>query len=188
MSSAQRLYAQRSSTNLTQIIPTYLTTLTNSLAPIDLSGCVTYVLNMPNVQRVGGVYYVDLSSVDTSGNLLNISGELDEAANNINFAINVPFNPGYAPGLEFTIFFKNPPFDRVTEGFGPLPLLTIGIVDLDGNDFPYMYSAPIPWTYGPISCSITFKSDGTRYTVTGSGPVWYGPALISILLDAAGGP
>ena len=184
MSSAQRLYAQRSSTNLTQIIPTYLTTLTNSLAPVDLSGCVTYVLNMPNVQRVGGVYYIDLSSVDTSGNLLDVGGQLNEAANNINFAINVPFNPGYAPGLEFTIFFKNPPFDRLTVGLGPIPLLTIGIVALDGSGFPYMYSAPVPWALGPISYSITFKSDGTGYNVVSSGPVWYGPAVMGILLGA----
>jgi hypothetical protein len=139
---------------------------------------------MPNVQRVGGVYYVDLSGVDTSGNLLDFSGEVNEAANNINFTLNVPFNPGYAPGLEFTIFFKNPPFDRITEGYNGLPLLSIGIVNQDGNVFPYMYSAPLPWTYGPISYSVTFKSDGTRYSVTGSGPVWYGPAVIALLLDA----
>jgi hypothetical protein len=183
MSSAQRLYAQRSSTNITQIIPTYVGSLTDN-SFLDMSGCVTYVLNMPNVQRVGGVYYVDLSSVDTSGNLLDIGGVLNSAANNINFTINVPFNPAYAPGLEFTIFFKNPPLDRVTYGYIVLPLLTIGFVGQNGTPVPYMYSAPIPWDISSTSCSLTFKSDGSGYSVTGAGPVWYGPALIGILLSA----
>jgi hypothetical protein len=139
---------------------------------------------MPNVQRVGGIYYVDLSSVDASGNLLHIGGELNGGANNINFAVNVPFNAAYAPGLEFTIFFKNPPLNRVTRGFETLPLLTIGLVDLNGAPFPYMYSAPVPWDFAPTSCSLTFKSDGSGYSVTGAGPVWYGPALIGILLSS----
>jgi hypothetical protein len=186
MTSVQRAYSQRN-TNLTQIVPKLIGNSGHIPSPIaDISGVSLYLLDLPNVQNAGGVYYVDLNGVDASGNPIDVSGLFDtDKANIVNFGVNVPFPASYSPGLEFTIFFKNPPLDRVTQGIGPIPLLTLGLVALDGAPIPYIVSPPIPWLSGPnIAQSLTFKSDGTAYNVTSSGPAgWYGVPVLSILLN-----
>jgi hypothetical protein len=185
MSSIQRSYAQRN-TNSAQIIPEYNGILPEIDAPIfDLSGVAYYTLNLPLVQYTGGSFFVDLSGVDTNGNLLNLEGLLvagDNSIYNVNFIVNVPFQASYAPNMEFTIYFKNIPFDR----FGGPPILTIGI--LKGNNigvpYPYILSPPAPQIFAPkIHQNVTFKSDGTDYTVVASGPAgWLGPYLINSLV------
>lgn len=195
MTSVLTNYAQRNN-NVTQIIPQLLGPIPDiSGTFFDLSNVSCYVLNLPAVQNTGGVYFVDLNGVDTDGNLLNIEGLIssmsDLSANNINFGINVPFNASYAPGLEFTIFFKNLPYDRLFSD-GPAPLFTIGIVALDGAPFPYMLSPPLPVIFGPaIYNSVTFKSDGTNYNIVSAGPAgWLGDAAFALLLSffGIGGP
>ena len=188
MSSVARKYFQRN-TNLIQIIPEPTEGLPDGGPPgLDLSGVALYVLNLPTVQSSGGIFYVDLSGVDTSDELLNVSGEILTTginANMITFGINVAIDPSYVPGMEFTIFFKNPPFDRVNDG-GPFPLLTIGIVSISGPGapLPYIVSPPVPWlTAEGISQSVTFKSDGTNYNIVSSGPAgWMGIIPLALLL------
>ena len=181
MSSVQRAYAQRN-TNNTQLTPVFGGTLSEG-GPFDISGAAYYTLDLTNVQNVGGVYYVDLSGVDSSGNILDLSGQFianSNSINNVNFAINVPLAASYAPGLEFTIFFKNMPYDR----FSGIPLLTIGIISLDGAPYPYILSPPVPTLLAPnIFQNVTFKSDGTNYNVVSSGPAgWMGIYLLSTLV------
>jgi len=195
--SVQRAYAQRN-TNLTKIVPEFTTRIENQGGPFfDLSGAAIYTLNLPNkFQNIGGVYYVDLSDVDTDGNLLDLSGQFVStyyegsgfrSLYTVNFAINAPFNPAYAPGLEFTIFFKNIPFDRIYEsGNLPAPLFTIGMIDENGAPFPYIMSPPVPAITAPVSNSVTFKSDGTNYNIVSSGPAgWMGVANLALILGAA---
>ena len=195
MTSVLASYAQRNN-NVTQLIPQLVGPITSGPF-FDLSNVSLYTLNLPSVQNTGGIYFVDLSGVDTDGNLLNVEGLLssmsDLSANNINFDINVPFNASYAPGLEFTIFFKNLPYDRLFQNYGPYPpLLTIGIVAFDDAPFPYIFSPPVPIILGPtIYNSVTFKSDGTSYNIVSSGPAgWLGDAAFAILLSfyGNGGP
>ena len=184
--SVYRTYAQRNN-NVTQIIPEFLGPLPNG-GPFDISGSAVYVLNIPNIQNAGGIYWVDLSDVDTNGNLLDISGQLFGASNNnaythiINFAVNAEMSPSYYPGIEFTIFFKNPPINRLNDN----PLLSVAIVSLNGYPYPYIVSPPVPWLTAPnINQSVTFKSDSTAFNVTSSGPAgWFGLPALSILLGA----
>lgn len=181
MSSATRYYAQRN-TNNTQLTPAFVQTLPEG-GPFDLSGTALYVLNLPNVQNVGGVYFVDLSGVDLSGNLLDLSGQFISSGNSINvvaFAVNIPPVASYATGTEFTIFFKNVPYDR----FSGIPLLTIGIISPYGVPYPYIFSPPAPTILAPkIFQSVTFKSDGTDYNVVSSGPAgWMGIYLLASLV------
>lgn len=201
--SVQRAYAQRN-TNLTKIVPEFTARTDFEGGPFfDMSGVGVYTLNLPDkFQTIGGVYYVDLSDVDTDGNLLDLSGQFissyyggefgSNALFTVNFAIQAPLNPAYAPGLEFTIFFKNIPFDRLNEINNTIPpLLTIGIVDEIGETpFPYIMSPPVPVIMAPgISNSVTFKSDGTKYNVVSSGPAgWMGIANLSLILAAFNPP
>ena len=189
MSSVQRAYVQRNN-NVTQLVPEPAGYI-NEGGPFDISGSAVYTLNLPRADlRTTGIYYVDLSGVDTSGNLLDLSGLLfpiDISGNNpiniLNFVVNVPLEASYVPGLEFTIFFKNIPYNR----FNIAPLLTIGIVNSNGIPFPYILSPPFPPVASiqpnVINQSVTFKSDGTNYNVSASGPAgWMGlPALLNIL-------
>lgn len=171
MSSAYRGFAQRNN-NVTQIVPELTSTLDTI---VDISNCSIYTLNIPNVQYVGGIYYVDLSGVDLSGNLLNLDGEIlgSTPINIVSFYLNIPVSASAYPGLEFTIFFKNIPFDRLTHE----PLLTISIVS-PFFPIPYIYSPPFPQLAG-VSPSITVKSDGTEFNVASSGPAgWLGYAAL----------
>ena len=71
--SIQRAYAQRN-VNLTQIIPEFVDILSNiggEGAPLDISGSSIYSLTLPKIQSTGGVFYVDLSGNDASGNVLD---------------------------------------------------------------------------------------------------------------------
>lgn len=192
--SIQRAYAQRN-TNLTQIIPEFYDILPDISNNFDISGSAVYVLNLPNVQSTGGVFYVDMSADDTSGNLLDLSGVIRVPAagppgayrtsNIVNFIINIPFRPSYAPGLECTIFFKNIPYSNLP---GTPPLLTIGIVsgDLGSPPVPYIFSPPLPSLIANVANSLTFKSDGTQYNVVSSGPAgWLGIAAFLLLLGFA---
>ena len=179
--SVQRRYAQRNN-NMTTLVPIFSGILPD--IPV-ISGSSVYTLSIPNVQYVGGIYTVDLSGVDTNGNLLDInglfsSGMSGNTINILNFVIDSSSAVHY-PGLEFTIFFKNIPTDRFTANF---PLLTIGILDNINIPLPYILSAPFPGALSPnTSPSITLKSDGQIFHITSAGPAgWLGlPALALIL-------
>jgi hypothetical protein len=132
----------------------------------------------------GGSFFVDLNGVDTSGNLIDLSGSFVAGGGyiyNTNFIVNVPIDAAYVPNMEFTIFFKNftrfdGPFDRP---------FTIGIISTRGASFPYTFSPPVPVSTGNVAPSITFKSDGTQYTAVASGPAgWLGPYLIASLVNS----
>ena len=190
--SVYRTFAQRNNNN-TSVVPEYAGVLPNSsnLGPysgIDLYNCGVYNLTIPNVQNGGGIYCIDLSGNDSSGNPLNVGGQLRSLINNSNyipaiaFGVTVPYNAAYAPGLEFTVFFKNIPYDRIN---GP-PFLTLGIVAFNGAPIPYIFSAPVPQVLGPnINASVTFKSDGQNFNIVSSGPAgWLGPLNIEYLITA----
>jgi len=180
--SVQRRYAQRNN-NMTTLVPIFNTVIPNV---INITNQSVYTLQIPNVQYVGGIYMVDLSGVDTNGNLLNIDGLFASYTNNqtiniISFIIDSSSAVHY-PGLEFTIFFKNIPFDRFTAN---VPGLTVSIIDdINFAPIPYILSAPFP---GDVSqhkgVSITLKSDGEIFHITSAGPAgWLGlPALATIL-------
>lgn len=188
--SVQRAYAQRNG-NMTQLIPSLYPQL---LTFQNISGCAVYVLNVSKAHFVGGNYYVDLSGLDISGNLLNFDGAFSsitgpsQSIRIICFAIDFDTIPSVYPGLDMTIFFKNIPFDRL--GF---PLLTIGILSassLDGDTvpLPYIVSPPFPPLAGAnISPNITLKSDGDNFDVVASGPAgWFGVPALSVILSAYG--
>ena len=193
MSSVQRAFSQRNN-NLTQIIPKLMGLNTINLGvgvivPLDLSNVPLYLLTLPSVQNTGGVYYVDMSSVDSSNDLLNLGGMFNSSATIINFVVDVPFNAAYSPGLEFTIFFKNAPMNRLPTLNGR-QLLTIGITNFKSIvPIPYMLSPPVPLRLDPsISQSITLKSDGTNYNVISSGPAgWMGPIPFAAFLSISVG-
>jgi hypothetical protein len=196
MSSVKRGYAQRNHNvthnNLTQLVPQFV----DILPETDISGASLYDLTIPNVQFTNSVYYVDLSGVDLSGNLLNVdgkfypffpSGNTNTPINIITFTVTIPVPASHYPGLEFTIFFKNIPFNRI-EG---IPLLTIGIIEqsYEGPPIPYIVSPPFPSAVGQnVFPSITMKSDGTNYNVVSSGPAgWMGVPALSVVLAAYNG-
>jgi len=195
--SVQRNFAQRNN-NVTKIIPEFAGT-------IDLSGgesiteAHVYNLYAPDVQNVGGIYYVDMSGKDLSGNSLNYDGRIYSIGGSNNDLSGIPIilftlktqgddydednikplKASNYPGLEFTIFFKNLPNLNIVNGPPPLPLLTIGMIDndaLQGIPLPYILSPPIPSLLGAhIYPNITFKSDGKHFNVTSSGPAgWLG--------------
>jgi hypothetical protein len=180
MTSVQRVFSQRNNT-VTQIVPTLADIHTSA----DLSGVASYTFDVPNIQSSGGIYYIDLSSVDSSGNPINCNGVLTVNSNHLNmvtFVLTPSFNPAYAPGLEFTVFFKNPPLASIQYNF-----LTIGLQKTytEAPPIPYIYSPPLPSAFSPgdIFQSLTFKSDGTNFNVTSSGPAgWMGVGLINVLL------
>jgi hypothetical protein len=191
--SVTRTFAQRDN-NVNKIVPAFIENFT--IEGGDISGCSYYNLSLPNAQFVKGQYYVDMSGVDTSGNLIDLSGQifaLDNESSYIQivcFNVEDPVNPAFYPGLEFTITFKNIPYNRFD---GP-PLLTIGIVKGgdSGNRFPYIVSPPFPPVVveNSVNVSVTFKSDGENFNVVSSGPAgWLGvPALIAGLNYYSGGP
>ena len=155
----------------------------------DLSNVSHYHLNIPNLQNVGGVYYVDLADVDSSGNPLDFTGTVSNSANIINFGVDISVNAALYPGLEVTVFFRNPPDPNTLTN---PPLLTLGLYSTDSDILaPYIVSPPVPWLTVPsVSQSLTFKSDGAKFNVVSSGPAgWYGLALYFVLLQIAnGGP
>jgi hypothetical protein len=190
MTSVQRKYAQRNN-NLIQIVPRYETAIgvedPASGPGFTLDNIPVYVLSLPTVQYTGGSFYIDLSENDTVGNSIRTNGAFRTSSNSdvytnmILFALDVPFNPAYGPGLDFTIFFKNVQLNN-------FPLMSIGLVSLDGAPIPQIVSPPLPQMTGPdISNSITFKSDGTRYNVISSGPAgWLGAFALSSILTQFG--
>ena len=199
--SVQRNFAQRNN-NVTKIVPKFVENLPNIVNIIDAP---VYSLTVPDAQNVGGIYYVDMSGKDSCGNLLNYDGRIYPAGDIdpsgarvpiINFSLNIPvaddnsqpLKAANYPGLEFTIFFKNLPYERLNVG-PPLPLLTIGIVSSEnGAPLPYILSPPVPsGTALNIYPSVTFKSDGTNFNVTSSGPAgWLGLVAFSELLTISG--
>ena len=188
MSSVSRGFAQRN-TNITKLVPQF----SGILPQTDISGAAVYTLNIPNVQSTNGIFYVDMSGVDISGSLLNYDGEFRPFGPDsdsfpyisiITFVLNIAAVPSVYPGLEFTIFFKNLPLNRLSE-LGGIPLLTIGLGDYSTfAPIPYIVSPPVPSALGPnISPSITLKSDGTYFSVVSSGPAgWMGVAALSAVL------
>ena len=193
MTSVQRFFAQRN-TNITQIIPELVYTITDSGGPVDLLGARIYVLSLPNVPLTGGVFYVDLSGNDISGNPIDGAGRITtfgDSASIVLFAVNQPTNPAYYPGLEYTIFFRNLPINIT--GVGPVPLFTIGML----SEMPIFTTPPYvtPFILSPLlpylltastnSQSITYKCDGEDFNVTGSGPAgWLGIGAFLFLLSS----
>lgn len=190
MTSVQKKYAQRNN-NLIQIVPRYETSI-GAEDPVEgpgfnMDNIPVYVLSLPTVQYSGGTFYVDLGENDTDGNSIRTTGRFTTANDSniyskmILFALDVPFNPAYGPGLDFTIFFKNVQID----GF---PILSIGLVSLDGAPFPQIVSPPLPQMVSPnVSNNLTFKSDGTKYNVVSSGPAgWLGAFALSSILTQFG--
>jgi hypothetical protein len=185
--SVQRYFAQRN-TNVTQIVPEKYP---DTLSFFNINNASIYTLNITNAQYVGGIYYVDLSAPDSSGNTLDVSGtfaSLSDPSGNIPiilFAINVETPASAYPGLELTVSFKNIPYDLLPG----IPLLTIGLISAsslagDTIPLPYIVSPPFPPIAGQsISPNITLKSDGDNFDVAASGPAgWFGaPALAAIL-------
>jgi hypothetical protein len=192
--SVQRYYAQRN-TNVTQLVPERYS---ETLSQFVISDAVIYTLNITKAQLVGGIYYVDLSQPDASGNALDFSGTfagVNDASGTIStiiFAVNIDTTPSAYPGLEFTLSFKNIPFESLPDS----PFMTIGIISassLEGETIPipYIMSPPVPPFAGiNISPNITFKSDGDNFDVVASGPAgWLGaPALAAILAAYNGIP
>jgi hypothetical protein len=180
MTSVLRSFAQKNR-NTTQIIPTY-GGLGDTDFPFDLSGSTYYVLHMPNVNQIGGSYSVDMAGLDGSGNLLNFDGRFyanDIYIYNINFIIDVPIPASSVPNSEFTIYFKNIPYNNFE---GP-PLLTIGLLS-QTDSYPYIMSPPLPSLFGNNQPpSITMKSDGDNWVVVSSGPAgWVGIYLLGTLI------
>ena len=135
-----------------------------------------------------------MNDVDTDGNLLNYSGKLTSqpsncAINAITFVLDISETAPIYPGFEFTIFFKNIPYDLIGDTYNN-PFTTIGLVSYNENaPIPYIFSPPFPSFLGAnIFSSVTLKSDGTAYNVVSSGPAgWLGfPAIQSILLVTCG--
>ena len=193
MSSVSRSYTQRNN-NITQIIPELAYIVPNGAGPVDLSGARVYVLNLPNVPVTGGVFYVDLSGNDLSGNPIDGAGRIttgSDSASIVLFAVNQPTHPGYYPGLEYTIFFRNLPINIT--GIGPIPLFTIGMLsempNLETPPYvtPYILSPLLPYVLTALtnSQSVTYKCDGADFNVTGSGPAgWLGIGAFLYLLTA----
>ena len=186
MSSIARSYAKRNN-NVTQIIPEYSFSGAYNVGPYDVSGSA-YILNLPNLQNTGGIFYVDMSGADTAGDLLDYTGLFTVNTLYIPlivFSVNVPYPASYAPGLEFTIFFKNLPYARIAEIFDGPPILTIGLgSNPTSYPSPYIFSPPVPTIIAPVvNQSLTFKSDGTNFNVVSSGPAgWLGPGALTVLL------
>jgi len=185
MSSVQTKYAQHNH-NLVKIVPDSLGVLPSDSYPyFELSNVALYSLRLPNVQNASSTYYVDLGANDAAGNALMSNGLFTSTGGShgstamTTFSIDVPFSPAYGPGLEFTIFFKNPQFSE--------QLYSIGLVNTDGAPFPEIVSPPVPLLTAPnISLSLTFKSDGTKYNVVSSGPAgWLGVVALSSFLSIA---
>jgi len=193
MTSIQRTFAQRH-TNMIQIVPEYTDYVNTNGPAIDISS-VVYTLNLPSAQFTGGDFFVDLSGVDTSGNLLDVSDGVfvshlnsDVSANLLLFHVNAPVNPGSYPGLEFTIYFRNIPIDRIEYGAGPIPLFSIGLVQTD-TPIPYIMTPVLPAILNSPNTtqSVTFKSDGINFNVVSSGPAgWLGAGLFSIIISGFG--
>ena len=185
--SVQRYFAQRNN-NVTQIVPEKYS---DSLSFFNITNAAIYTLNITNAQFVGGIYYVDLSAPDSSGNTLDFNGTFASLADpsgnipTIIFAVNIETPASAYPGLELTLSFKNIPFNSLPG----IPLLTIGIISAsslagDTIPLPYIVSPPFPPIAGQsISPNITLKSDGDNFDVAASGPAgWFGtPALAAIL-------
>lgn len=187
MTSVQRYYAQRN-TNSNQIIPVYGGVSTESIGFADISGSVYYTLNIPKVQYTGGTYYVDMSDVDSEGNLLDLTGQFVAGGNsifNVNFIVNIEAPASYYTNMDVTIYFKNIPLNRL-----PYPFFTIGLVKSEDYPFPYILSAPMPLLTAPnLNPSLTIKSDGTDYTVVSSGPAgWMGSYLLGTLVSSIAPP
>jgi hypothetical protein len=195
MSSVSRSYVQRNN-NITQIIPELVYIVPDGDGPngLDLSGARIYLLNLPNVPVTGGVFYVDLSGNDLSGNPIDGAGRIttgSDSAGIVIFAVNKPTNPVYYPGLEYTIFFRNLPIN--IPDYEDLPLFTIGMIAYEIQLVPVPY--PVPFILSPLipytvtaptnSQSVTYKCDGANFNVTGSGPAgWLGVGAFLYLLSA----
>jgi len=190
MSSVSRAYNQRNN-NITKIIPRF--EVITATGEVDISGAYLYTLDLPNVPVAGGIYYVDLSGNDLSGNPINGAGRISTAGPPISillFTVNQPTSPAYYPGLEFTIFFRNSPINTsIVDGTG---LFTIGLVSSETkfddpeipDIVPYILSPPFPQVFtGPKnSQNVTFKCDGEDFNVTSSGPAgWLGVVAFGIL-------
>jgi hypothetical protein len=185
MTSVYRAFAQ-SNTNSTALIPSLVNTLMESLGPLgDLSNAPVYLLDLTNVQFVGGSYFVDMDGLDLSGNSLNYDGRFNAGSNSIpciNFIVDVPMPASYRPNLTFTIYFKNLP----TSLSEPT---TIGLISANGGPLPYIYSPPAPLLNAGVHPSITLKSDATQYTVVSSGPAgWLGSYLLGSLVSTLSPP
>lgn len=189
-------FAQRNN-NVTKLVPVYLGDISDNYPGqiLDLSNCPIYSLNLPETQYIGGIYTVDLSDVDSNGSPISLIGnvspsngpftEINMPVIGINININTPAS--IYPGQEFTIFFKNLPINQLLSNDRP-PWMTICILQGGNSPIPYIFSPPAPGLVGTItqnlSTSITFKSDGSNFNITSSGPSgWLGGAAFAGLLE-----
>lgn len=201
MSSVQSRYAQRNNNNI-QVIPEYVSNTTAAGVFLDFSDVATYVIPMPDVQNSGGIFYVDMGSVDSSNNPLDVSGlvKVHGVTNTVKssiivFDVSGPLPAAFCPGLEFTIFFTNIPYARlhpITIGSPPnqltYGLITIAITNNKITHAPYVYSAILPTLFTDVIQSVTFKSDGKHYNIVSSGPQGWLPAyLLRITLNSFSG-
>jgi hypothetical protein len=172
MSSVIRQYAQRNN-NKTQLVPELYS---EKLSFDNIQNCAIYKLKFSQLQVVGGVYYVDLSSTDANGNLLDLSGTFSTLVDSessipiVCFVIDVDARPSYT-GLEATIFFKNIPVEGLTIG-----ILSSSSLEEVTIPVPYIVSPPFPPIAGTnINPNITLKGDGDNFNVVSSGPAgWLG--------------
>jgi hypothetical protein len=182
--STQRGFAQRNN-NLTTLVPRRISTLTFQ----NITNCAVYKLSISKAHFVGGIYSVDLSQLDLSGNALNFDGTFASLLSEgepqtipiVCFVVDIDTVPSVYPGLDMTVFFKN----------SPEPFLTIGILSASSLaeetfPFPYIVSPPFPPMAGvKISPNITLKSDGDNFNVVASGPGgWLGVPALSVILSA----
>ncbi len=74
--SVQRAYSQRN-TNIKKLVPVFMEKSDCQTPIAPLTQVSHYQLNITNLQNTKGIYYVDLSDVDSSGNPLDFTGAVN---------------------------------------------------------------------------------------------------------------
>jgi hypothetical protein len=185
--SIQRTFAQHNN-NKTSLLPVrYSENLTFG----NIENAAIYTINISKAEYVGGIYTVDFSQPDSSGNVLDLSGTFTSFTDIsgfippisiVCFVLNIDTVASAYPGKEITIFFKNIEF--LFENFLTIGILSSSSLNEETIPLPYIVSPPFPPIAGTkINPSLTLKSDGENFNVVSSGPAgWLGvPALSAIL-------
>jgi len=189
--SVHRSFAQRNN-NVTTIVPERFS---ESLTFNNITGAAIYTLRINKAHYVGGSYCVDLSAPDSDGNALDFSGVFESIVTSDNtipiilFVVEIDTVAAIYPGLECPLSFKNMPF---LESFSTtFPFITIGIMSdasfmEEAPPMPYIVSPPFPPFLGRNATpNLTYKSNGSHFEVTSSGPAgWMGVPALSVILGA----